>query len=114
MAVATVPAAVGQFSFVEDFKGTTAPGWNFGNDSGGYTPELTAASAIDPVGDGWLRMTSLAPPNAPGTNQSTYAFLDNIIPSASNTVTVSFDYTVWGGYRGRWFDGFFIRCSGSL
>ena len=97
MAAITVPAAMGQFSFVEDFKGTTATGWNFGNDSGGYTPELTADTGVDPVGDGWLRMTSLAGANAPGNDQSTYAYLDNIIPSLNNTVTVSFDYTVWGG-----------------
>lgn len=90
-AVLVVPSAMGQFSFVEDFKGTTAPGWNFGNESGGYTPQLTAGAGIDPVGDGWLRMST------PGNNQSTYAYLDNIIPSLNNTVTVSFDYTVWGG-----------------
>ncbi len=90
LALAFAPMVMGQFTYEESFRYSTAPGWNFGFDSGAFTPTLTGGG-IDPNGDGWLRMTTAS------NNQSTYAYFDNTIPSADNDITVSFDYTVWGG-----------------
>ncbi len=81
----------GQFIFDEDFKGTTADGWIFGTQNGGYTPELTAREGIDQDGDGWLRLTTN------GGNQSNFAYLDNTFSAANNEVKVTIDFTIWGG-----------------
>ena len=64
----TVAPLSAQSTFQETFTGSSAYGWSFGGT--GYTPSLTAATGIDTVGNGWLRLTDN------GTNRSTYALLD--------------------------------------
>lgn len=83
--------AVAGGTFFSDFKGVTAPNWVFGTEAGGYTPALTAVSGIDPVGDGWLRLTTN------GGNQSNFATFEVDLASINNRITVTFDYTAWGG-----------------
>lgn len=96
-----------QFTYSEDFKNATAPGWNFYQDSSGTSPgprltsgatpvsgdpEFTAGAAqIDPSGQGWLRLATA------NNNQSNAVFFDTPIPSAGNRVTVSFSANLWGG-----------------
>ncbi len=64
----------GQFTYTEDFKNNTAPGWdtNFFNDqnigpgirlTSGATPNANdpefGGPQIDPTGAGWMRMTTI-------------------------------------------------------
>ena len=73
----------------QSFEGTTAPGWVLGGSN--YTPVLTAASGLDPVGSGWLRMTSSA------GNESTYAYDSTPFASANATITAQFNLAVYSG-----------------
>jgi len=77
------------FSYTEDFTGTSAPGWVFSNDSGGFTPELTA-NTVDSPGNGWLRMTEA------NNDLSTSAHLDQKL-DFPQSIKVGFDYAVSGG-----------------
>ncbi len=93
-----------QFSYSEDFKNATAPGWNFYSSGTGPGPRLTSGAAptsgdpewgntfIDASGQGWLRLTS-----ATVNNQATAVYFDTPIPSAGNEVKISFNATMWGG-----------------
>ncbi len=67
---------------------TTNPDWVFSGNT--YTPNLTSGT-IDPVGDGWLRLTST------GGNQATSAYLNSAFTAAGATVYASFEYATWGG-----------------
>ena len=69
----------------EPMTGATAPSWVMGGSA-----NLTASSAIDPVGDGWLRLTS------PSNNQAGYGFLNSQF-DISTGVVIQFDYATWGG-----------------
>ncbi len=73
----------------QSFNGTTAPGWILGGT--GYTPVLTAAQGVDPVGSGWLRLTSN------GNNQATYAYNNTAINAANSTIAVQFSYASYNG-----------------
>jgi autotransporter-associated beta strand protein len=103
-----------QFSYSEDFKNTTAPGWNFYSSGVGPGPRLTSGAApttgdpewgntfIDASGQGWLRLTSSSV-----NNQANAVYFDTPIPSAGNEVKISFDATMWGGnnYQNTGADG---------
>ena len=79
-----------QFTYSEDFKGATASGWVLGSaNSSPFSPILTAASGLDSVGSGWLRMTDLQ------ANEATYARLTTAIPSSNNNITVALDLAMW-------------------
>ena len=71
----------------QPMTGATAPGWVLG---GTASASLTGNGTIDPVGDGWLRLTNNA------TNQSGYAYYDTAI-SLSQGALIQFDYVTWGG-----------------
>jgi fibronectin-binding autotransporter adhesin len=73
----------------QSFTGTTAPGWVLGGT--GFTPVLTAAQGSDPVGSGWLQLTSNA------TNESTYAYDSTAFSSANATITAQFNYVSFNG-----------------
>ncbi len=73
----------------QSFTNSTAPGWVFGGT--GYTPTLTAATGTDPVGSGWLRMTTAA------QNEATYAYDATPFASANATITAQFNYASYGG-----------------
>jgi autotransporter-associated beta strand protein len=77
----------------ESFMGTSAPGWILGGS--GYMPILTANSGIDPVGSGWLRLTSSA------GQQSTYAYDSTAFAATSGgvgtTIAVKFNYASYNG-----------------
>lgn len=81
----------GQLVVSESFTGTAAPNWVLGTESGGYTPQLTAGAGIDTPGDGWLRLTT------PGADQSNYAYLNDSFTAANTNISVTFDFTMWGG-----------------
>lgn len=66
------------------FKDASAPGWVLGG-----AARLTSGVA-DPVGDGWLRLTSN------DFNQAGYAYYNTPIPTGRGLV-VTFDYAAWGG-----------------
>ncbi len=86
-----------QFTYSEDFKNSTAPGWVL-NPAGNSTPNVILTSGatprtgdpevgnptIDPSGSGWLRLTN----NTLNTHNAVY--FDTPIPSAGNSVTVTF------------------------
>jgi MSHA biogenesis protein MshQ len=84
-AVVTAPAHAGYVD--ESFTGTTAPGWVFVNGQGNG-PSLTAATKMDPDGDGWLRLTDDV------TNQSSFVYYDTPIPTNRGLV-VEFDFVIW-------------------
>jgi autotransporter-associated beta strand protein len=84
------PASRAQVDTIsQSFTGTTAPGWVLGGS--GYTPILTAAQGIDPVGSGWLRLTSNA------TNESTFAYDSTSFASANATITAQFNLAAYNG-----------------
>ena len=84
------PAASAQVvQLNQSFTGTTAPGWVMGGT--GFTPVLTAAQGTDPVGSGWLQLTSNA------TNESTYAYDSTAFSSANATITAQFNYVSFNG-----------------
>jgi hypothetical protein len=60
---------------------------------------LTGNGTIDPVGDGWLRLTSNE------YNQTGYAYYDKPIPTNRGLV-IEFDYTTWGRKGSTGGDGF--------
>lgn len=89
-ALAFTPAARAQVTQLnQSFNGTTAPGWVLGGSN--FTPELTAAHGIDPVGSGWLRLTSNA------SNESTYAYDSTPFASANSTISAQFNLAVYNG-----------------
>jgi uncharacterized repeat protein (TIGR01451 family) len=71
----------------QPMTGATAPGWTLG---GTTSASLTGNGAIDPIGDGWLRLT-----NNTG-NQAGYAYFNAPI-SLSQGALIQFDYVTWGG-----------------
>jgi autotransporter-associated beta strand protein len=97
-----VTVARAQFSYSEDFKNSTAPGWVL-NPAGNSTPGplLTSGASvragdpesgtIDPSGSGWLRLTNNT------LNQANAVYFDTPIPSAGNSVTIAFGANFWGG-----------------
>ncbi len=87
--MAAMTAASAQSTFQETFTGTSAYGWHFGGT--GYTPNLTAASGVDSVGDGWLRLTDN------GNNRSTYALLDTEIFSVNAQIQIEMEYAFYNG-----------------
>ena len=89
-ALLSAPVAHAQvLTLNQSFMGTTAPGWVLGGSN--YTPILTAAQGIDPVGSGWLRLTSSS------TNESTYAYDSTPFASANATITAQFNLAVYNG-----------------
>ncbi len=99
---AALPA---QTTFSESFTGSSAPGWVFGANTGDNKPFFTAATgtggydgsgnaigaAIDPSGNGWLRL------NSNTGNQSTYALLDTEIFSVNARMEIDMEYAFWNG-----------------
>ena len=78
-------AADSGFPITETFvNAQPGAGWKLGG-----TATTTAYSGLDPVGQGWLRLTGLA------TYQSGYALYD--VPfSSTNGLFITFDYMTWG------------------
>jgi hypothetical protein len=110
--MASLTSARAQFSYSEDFRNSTAPGWVLnpaGNSSPG--PILTSGAAvrsgdpgsgtIDSSGSGWLRLTNNT------LNLANAVYFDTPIPSAGNSVTIAFGANFWGGnnYVGTGADG---------
>ncbi len=102
-----------QFTYTEDFKNSTAPGWVL-NPAGNSTPNVTLTSGatprsgdpetggtIDPSGAGWLRLT-----NTTG-NLSNAVYFDTPIPSTGNVVNITFGANLWAGnnFNGTGADG---------
>ena len=102
-----------QFTYSEDFKNSTAAGWVL-NPAGNSTPNVTLTSGtaprtgdpetgatIDPSGSGWMRLTNNT------TNLHNAVYFDTPVPSAGNSVTVTFGVNLWGGnnYAGTGADG---------
>ena len=86
LAVTLAPAAArAQFPITETFTGTSAPGWLLlGN------AQLTGNGTIDPVGSGWLRLTSAL------DNEAGSAIYDTAFAS-SDGIVITFDYADYGG-----------------
>lgn len=85
------------------FRDAAAPGWVFsgtGTNNLGVTNTalLTAASGIDAVGKGWLRLTDT------NTFLTGLALNTNTIPSTNSSIFTSLDMAIWGGYA----DGFVL------
>jgi uncharacterized repeat protein (TIGR01451 family) len=78
--------ASAQFAVDQTFTGATATGWVLGNNA-----RLTAAAPIiDPVGSGWLRLTSNA------GNQKGHAYFNTSFPTPLG-FEIDFEYASWGG-----------------
>ncbi len=90
--------AFAQFPYSETFQNSTAPSVNF---SGNPTPAYLTSGVSDPVGSGYLRLTSNS------LNQAGTAFSSAIFPS-NNGLTASFEYYMYGGtaLTGKTGDGF--------
>lgn len=92
-----------QYVYYESFTGTEAPGWTYVEGLTSPGPRLTADAApdssdpeygspqLDADGNGWLRLATTE------GYQHNIVALDTAIPSNANTVTVTFDFTMWGG-----------------
>lgn len=76
-----------QFPYYESFKNATAPGIVFGGDP---TALLTAAAGIDPVGEGYLRLTNNQ------FNQKGYIYSTTDFPSSTG-LRIQFEYYTYGG-----------------
>lgn len=72
----------------QPMTGPTAPGWYLG--PAGTPAILTGNGAIDPNGDGWLRLTSNT------GNQAGYGFFNTAFDIRQGVV-IQFDYATWGG-----------------
>ncbi len=87
------PAPVqAQFTYTEDFTGTSAQGWNFvqGSSGQGDPAFLTAAQGIDSVGQGWLRLSSST------QNQANAVWFDSPIPAAgASGIQISFSMAMY-------------------
>ncbi len=102
-----------QFTYTENFKNDTAPGWNFFTGSSSPGPRLTSgatgvagadpegAATLDPSGAGWLRLATAT------TQQANAVYFDTPIPSAGNEVKITFNVNLWGGnnFNGTGADG---------
>jgi hypothetical protein len=107
----SAPRVFGQFIYSEGFTGTSAAGWIGVTDGTSPGPRLTADTVPDPAdpeygapqidanGDGWLRLATTT------TNQANAVTLDTEVPSAGDTVTIRFDFTMWDGTPGAPADG---------
>lgn len=71
-----------QFTVTEDFRGSAGPDIIVGDDA-----KLTSGEE-DPVGAGWLRLTSDA------KNQKGYAYINKSFPSTQG-ILIDFEYTMW-------------------
>ena len=69
----------------ETFMGTQAPDWTLTNSA-----QLTAATGIDAVGSGFLRLTSAQ------NNQVGFAFNNTSVPFGYG-LDIQFRYSIWGG-----------------
>jgi hypothetical protein len=78
------PAAA-QFKVQQTFTGNTAPGWTLSGSA------ILTAPSIDPVGQGWLRLTDTGNDEY-GLAMDTSQTFDGSVP-----VTVEFSYVSWGG-----------------
>lgn len=77
--------ASAQFKLQETFTGASAPGWTLSGNA------LLTAPTIDPVGQGWLRLTDT------GNTEKGLA-LDTAQTFSGNVpVTIRFSYVSWGG-----------------
>lgn len=87
-----------QFTVTNSFRSTNLTGLKIGDDA-----TLTAATGVDPDGDGWLRLTKAT------ANQKGYLYVQKEFPTDSG-VLADFEYKSWrstnDGYSGA--DGFTI------
>lgn len=87
LAFAAMTAPLFSQTVTEDFTDNSAPDWTFG---GTTTPVLTGDGVIDPVGQGYLRLTPLT------GNQATYAYYNGTpLDSANRSFYGSFDFVTW-------------------
>jgi hypothetical protein len=110
-AILGVPAAHGQFIYSESFTGTDAAGWIAVQDGTSPGPRLTANAVptsvdpeygspqIDTVGNGWMRLATTT------GNQANAITLNTEVPSHGDTVTMTFDFTMWDQGGGGAADG---------
>jgi autotransporter-associated beta strand protein len=97
----SAPSAFGQFIYSEGFTGNNAAGWIGVTDGTSPGPRLTAGTAPDPsdpeygapqidsVGNGWMRLATTT------GNQANAVTLNTEVPSTGDTVTMTFDFTMW-------------------
>lgn len=97
-----VSAARAQFSYTESFANNTAAGWSFYTGNSGPGARLTSgatpnaadpeygSSAIDPSGQGWLRLATTT------SNQANAAYFNSALPSLGNDITIKFSVAMWG------------------
>lgn len=85
-----LPTSASAVSLNETFMNSTAPGWNL------MGAAVLTSGGVDPVGAGWLRLTSNA------TGQAGSAIYNTAFSSAAG-VQVIFTYATWGA--GGWADG---------
>jgi hypothetical protein len=84
--IAARPAHAAVFPINEPFTETTLPApWVSGGSA-----QMTGDGTIDPIGQGWLRLTSAT------ANQFGYVYYNTAFPSA-NGIVISFDYADYGG-----------------
>lgn len=83
--------ACSNIALEEQFVSTTAPDWHFHqSEPGKESATLTAATAVDDDGYGWLRLTS-------SSGYQTGAVLFDVPFSSEQGTSMSFDVATWGG-----------------
>ncbi len=89
-----VLSAVAQTTYVSsDFRGGTASDWTMVTGAGDG-PSLTAATGIDPAGQGWMRLTG------DKDWQSSFVYYNKAIPT-SGGLQFMFDFVIWGAESSR-------------
>lgn len=82
-------SAIAQTTYVSsDFRGSSASDWTLVTGAGDG-PSLTAATGVDPVGQGWMRLTG------DKDWQSSFVYYNQAIPTAGGLRFV-FDFVIWG------------------
>ena len=84
-----VLSAMAQTTYVSsDFKGTTAENWTMVKGEGDG-PALTAATGVDPAGQGWMRLTG------DKDWQSSFVYCNTALPTSAG-LQFTFDFVIWG------------------
>ncbi len=95
--------AHGQFIFTESFTGSTDSAWIGVTGGTSPGPRLTANATpnaadpeygqtqIDAPGNGWMRLATTT------GNQANAITLNTELPSHNNTISITFDFTMWDG-----------------
>ncbi len=88
LAVAVFVQAEASTYVSDSFTGTTAENWTMVTGAGDG-PALTAATGVDPAGQGWMRLTG------DKDWQSSFVYCNTALPTSAG-LRFTFDFVIWG------------------